>query len=194
MKLVLFLLMFAVVLTVPGFADDLRIATVDVSKIFDSWEFSKQSQRKIEKLKGILESQNNDRKAIIDRLKMTHGQMLQKYRMNAATMRVADREKMVQEIRSLGREHDVLEQSRKDFIAEQQRKQTKQESEIAKLILKGINEVTQAYALEKKYDMVIEMGGHTTQNVPSFLHLEGSVNITNDIIARLNESGADKNP
>ena len=36
--------------------------------------------------------------------------------------------------------------------------------------------------------MVIEIQGHTTRNLPFFLHLEGAVDITDAIIMRLNQS------
>jgi len=39
--------------------------------------------------------------------------------------------------------------------------------------------------LAEKYDMVVEMG-HTTRNLPFFLHLDGAEDITDIIIKQLN--------
>ena len=44
------------------------------------------------------------------------------------------------------------------------------------------------YAKQQNFDMVIEIQGHTTRNLPFFLHLEGAVDITDAIIMRLNQS------
>lgn len=192
MKAALYLLLSTVVLACPGFADDLRIAAVDVGKIFDTWNYSRQAQNKIEKLKQALEKKNNDRVAVISELGMTRGRMLEKFKLDAASMSAAEKETMTREIGNMGREHGVLERNRQNFTFEEQRKLLREESETARMILKRIIETIQVHALEKKYDMVIEMGGHTFQQTPLFLHLEGAEDITGEIIARLNEAGERK--
>ena len=57
----------------------------------------------------------------------------------------------------------------------------------AKLILDRIGQMVQAYAVENGYEMVVESAGHTTRNLPLFVHLEGAVDITDDIIKQLND-------
>ena len=167
--------------------DEVSIASVDVRKIFNDWEYSIESQKKIEKTKESLEKENNDRLAVINEYQMERSRMHQQYKTNVATMSAEDKEKMDTKFRSLGRDAVALEQDRRDFFEKGKRRLANEISSEAKLILDQITQSIQVYALQKKYDMVIEMGGQTTRNVPLFVHLEGAVDITGDIIKRLNE-------
>lgn len=182
-----FLLLLAVTLA-GGMAraDDMRIASVDVRKIFNEWKYSIDSQKKIELAKEDLEKENNDRLAVINEYQMERNKMHQQYQANEASMSPEDRKKMDQKFKSLGRDAVALEQDRRDFFSKGKRVLSNEISSEAKLILDKITQAVQVYALEKKYHMVIETGGHTTRNIPLFVHLEGAVDITDDIIKRLN--------
>ena len=110
------------------------------------------------------------------------------FKSDVATMSDADKKKMDIKFRSFGRDAMALEQDRRDFFEKGKRVLANEISSEAKLILDRITQTVQVYALEKKYHMVIEMGGHTTRNLPLFMHLEGAVDITDDIIKRLNDT------
>ncbi|MCP5535530.1 MAG: OmpH family outer membrane protein [Akkermansiaceae bacterium] len=165
----------------------MRIASVDVRKVFNEWKYSKESQKKIEDTKESLEKENNDRLAVINEYQMERSRMHQQYKANEGTMSAEDKAKMDAKFRSLGRDAVALEQDRRDFFEKGKRQLANEISSEAKLILDQITQSIQVYALEKKYHMVIETGGHTTRNVPLFVHLEGAVDITDEIITRLNE-------
>jgi len=169
----------------------MNIATVDIRKIFDTWKFSISSQKKVAEIKDSLEKENNDRLAVISRYQMERSKLRQTYIKNQETMSDADKKAMDLKFRSLGRDAVALEQDRRDFSGKEKRILANDISSQANLILDQISQTIQVYALDKKYDMVIEMGGHTTRNVPLFVHLEGSVDITEKIIKLLNESDAE---
>ena len=171
-------------------ADDMRIATVDVSKIFDNWNFSIKSKEKLQKLEEFIEKENNDRRAVIQRLQMMRGRTSEKFKLNAAAMSAEEKSKMNDEYLSMGLELKTLERDRRDFLEKEKRRVFKEQASVARSILDRINEAIQAYALEKKYQMVIEMGGLSTRSVPLFLHLDGAVDISDEIISRLNEKGS----
>ena len=168
-------------------AGDLRIASVDVRKIFNGWQRSVQAKEKIEKTRERLERENNERLAVINQYRMERSKMHQIFKAHSKTMSQEDRDKMDVKFRSLGRDALALEQDRRDFFRKNRRMMMSEVSSQAKLILDQITQLIRAYAEEKKIDMVVEMGGDTTRNVPLFLHLEGAEDITNEIIKRLNQ-------
>ena len=169
-------------------ADEMNIASVDIRKIFDAWDYSIASQKKVAEIKDTLEKENNDRLAVISRYQMERSKLHQTYKQNQKTMSEADKKAMDLKFRSLGRDALALEQDRRDFSEKEKRILANEISSQSKLILDQISQTVQVYALEKKYHMVIEMGGNTTRNVPLFVHLDGAVDITENIIKRLNET------
>ncbi len=188
MKIAFLLLMLVALAGNTARADEMSIATVDVRKIFEAWEYSIDSQKKIEENKESLEKENNDRLAVINQYQMERSKLHQNYKANQESMSDADKKKMDARFRSLGRDAMALEQDRRDFFEKRQQALANEVSTQVKLILDRINETIQTYALEKKLHMVVEAGGHTTRNLPLFVHLEGAVDITDDIVQRLNET------
>jgi Skp family chaperone for outer membrane proteins len=188
MKFAFLLLMVAALVGNIAQADEMSMASVDVRKIFNKWKYSIDSQKKINMNKESLEKENNDRLAVINEYQMERSLMHTQFKSDVATMSDADKKKMDIKFRSFGRDAMALEQDRRDFFEKGKRVLANEISSEAKLILDRITQTVQVYALEKKYHMVIEMGGHTTRNLPLFMHLEGAVDITDDIIKRLNDT------
>ena len=188
MKFAFLLLMVAALVGNIAQADEMSMASVDVRKIFNKWKYSIDSQKKINMTKESLEKENNDRLAVINEYQMERSRMHTQFKSDVATMSDTDKKKMDVKFKSLGRDAMALEQDRRDFFEKGKRVLANEVSSEAKLILDRITQTVQVYALEKKYHMVIEMGGHTTRNLPLFVHLEGAVDITDDIIKRLNDT------
>ncbi len=187
MKAVLMTFALLALVSHAAVAGGLKAATVDVRKIFNAWTYSVETQNRIEKAREALEKENNNRLAVINEYRMERNQMHQQYQINKATMSKEDKKKMDAKFRSLGRDALALEQDRRDFFEKGKRRLASEISSEAKLVLDQIVQAAQVYALEKKFDMVIEIGG-TTRDVPLFVHLEGAVDITDELIKRLNEN------
>ncbi|BDS08996.1 hypothetical protein NT6N_40360 [Oceaniferula spumae] len=170
-------------------AAELKIATVDVREIFDKWKYATESKEKLEKAREALERENNERLAVINEYQMMRSKMHQKYHADKDSVSAEEKAKLDRQFVSLGRDAFALEENRRDFFSKAKRAHDREVSSQSKLILDRITEAVQVYALEKKYDMVIEMGGYTTRNVPLFVHLDSAQDITAVIIKRLNESG-----
>lgn len=168
-------------------AHEMKIARVDVRTIFNKWGYSVDSQAKIQAATEELEKENNDRLAVINEYQMERNKLHQLFKANRSSMTDEEKKKMDARFKSLGRDAMALEQDRRDFFDRGKRMLANEISSEAKLILDRIGQMVRVYALEKKYEMVIESGGHTTRNVPLFIHLEGAEDITNDVIKRLND-------
>ncbi len=186
MKSVIVTIAMLAVVSHAAVAGGLKTAKVDVRKIFDAWTHSVQIQKKIEKARDVLERENNERLAAINEHWMVIRRKQHIYKVNQASVSEEDKKKLHTELSGLQREALALEQDRRDFLKKGERKLANKMSTEARLLLDQIMQAAQVYALEKKYDMVIETGGHTTRDVPFFVHLEGATDITGELIKRLN--------
>ena len=167
-------------------ANEFKVASFDVRRIFNEWKYSIESQKKIEDKREELEEENNARLATINNLQMQRTKLHRDYRKNAASMTAEQKKEMDMKFRGLGRDAMALEQDRRDFFDKGRRELGNEITTEANLILDRITQAAQVYALEKKFAMVVETGGHTTSNTPFFLHLDGVVDITDELIKRLN--------
>jgi len=169
-------------------AEEMKIASVDVRKVFKSWKFAADSEQKLEKLREALEVENNERMAVINRYQMERSRMQQDFQANKASVTDEEKAKIDKKFIDLGRDAFALEQNRRDFYGKAKRNLDREVTLQSKLILDRIAEAVQVHALAKKYDMVIEMGGHTTRSLPLFVHLDNAEDITDAIIAELNKA------
>lgn len=168
-------------------AEQMKIASVDVRKIFKGWKFAIESERKLEAARESLERENNERRAVINQYQMQRNKMHQEYQANKASVTPEEKAKLDREFIDLGRDSFALEQDRRDFYTKAKRNLDRDVTAQSKLILDKISEAIRAYAQAKKYDMVIEMGGHTTRNMPLFVHLDQAKDITEAVLEKLNK-------
>lgn len=169
-------------------AHGMKIATVDVGKIFSHWDFTIRFEDRIQALRDAVEVENNERLTAIKGLMSKRSKMAQQYQELKATLSMEERSRMDSDYKKLGMELDALEQNRADYLSSENRKISEQETRTSKFILERIKATINTYAEQHNYDMVIEMEGKTTRNLPFFLHLEGAADITGSIITQLNES------
>ncbi len=175
-------------------AHGMSIATVDAGKIFSHWDYTIRFEDKVEKISKSLEDNNQERLAVIKALAKRQQDMAAKYRDGQASMKAEEKAAMDKSFKNLGRELKALEQNRVVYMTREQDKLSKLKADTSKSILARIQNEISIYAKQQNFDMVIEMQGHTTRNLPFFLHLEGAVDITDTIILRLNQSHQDKLP
>ena len=169
-------------------AHGMSIATVDAGKIFSHWDYTIRFEDKSEKLSKSLKNDNEERLTVIKELAKRQQDMAAKYRDGQASMKAEEKAAMDKSFKNLGRELKALEQNRVVYMTREQDKLSDLKAETSKFILGRIQEEISIYAKQQNFDMVIEIQGHTTRNLPFFLHLEGAVDITDAIIMRLNQS------
>lgn len=162
---------------------------MDVRRIFNAWEYSQESRAKLDKRREALERENNERRARIKQYQARQAEVRKDYLERSKSLSPEEQQELERSYKSIGRDALALEQDRRDFYMEAKRSLDREVSAEARFIIDKIKEAVQVHALEKKYDMVVESGGHTTLHVPLFLHLEGAVDLTDEIIKRLNHPG-----
>jgi len=171
---------------------DLKVASVDVGKIFNHWDFTIRFEDKIENLKKSLTVKNEGRVKVIKNLAQKQRDLSEHYQKKAGTMSSVEKAEVDASYKNIGREIKALERERVAYVKREQTKLTEMEKTTSQSILKRIHDRIKVFAKQNDYDMVIEMKGETTQNLPFFLHLEGSVDITDTIIMQLNQGAQPK--
>jgi len=171
---------------------DLKVASVDVGKIFNHWDFTIRFEDKIENLKKSLTVKNEGRVKVIKNLVQKQRDLSEQYQKKAGTMSSVEKAEVDASYKNIGREIKALERERVAYVKREQTKLTEMEKTTSQSILKRIHDRIKVFAKQNDYDMVIEMKGDTTQNLPFFLHLEGSVDITDTIIMQLNQGAQPK--
>lgn len=171
---------------------DLKVASVDVGKIFNHWDFTIRFEDKIENLKKSLAVKNEGRVKVIKNLVQKQRDLSEQYQKKAGTMSSVEKAEVDASYKNIGREIKTLERERIAYVKREQTKLTEMEKTTSQSILKRIHDRIKVFAKQNDYDMVIEMKGETTQNLPFFLHLEGSVDITDTIIMQLNQGAQPK--
>lgn len=167
-------------------AEGMKIASVDVRKVFSGWEYAAEVEAKLEKKRQALEEDNKDRLAVIEQYELERNEVYQAFQAKRDSVSVEEKAKFHSELMELRRNAFALEENRRNFYVKAKQNLDREGAIQSRLMLDQITEVIQAYAQAESYDMVIEMGGHTTQHLPFFLHLDHAEDITQVIIKRLN--------
>lgn len=187
-RLALFLVISIILSADLAQAHDMKIASVDAGKVFSHWDYTIGFEDKVENLKKSLVAKNKERIQTIQNLIERQQKLSKQYQKAEGDMTVEQKAKMDQSYKNLGREIKALEQDRLDYFKQEQLKLAELEKQTSRFILKRINEFIRVFAKQQDYDMVVELAGETTANLPFFLHLDGAVDITDTIIMQLNQS------
>ena len=188
MKLVLILLMPALLAAELVHGHEMKIASVDAGKIFSHWDYTISFEDKLERRRQAIKNENEERKAVINKLDEKQKKMVDQYTQQKESMSAEQKTQMDASYKNLVREIKALEQERLSHWDKEKRKLSELETKTSRFILENIQKAVTAYAEREQFDMVVDIQGQTTRNIPFFLHLDGAVDITDKIIAQLNET------
>ena len=166
-------------------AEEMKIASLDMKKVFSSWSFAVEEELKLKEARIAFEKENSERVAVIKDYEERRRNL---YQTDGEEIEPEEKVKLDSEFIKLGREVYALKQDRVHFYAKGKNELDRETAAQAKLVLEVISEVVQVYALAEKYDMIVEQGGHTSSHMPLFLYLDEAKDITDIIIKRLDDS------
>ncbi len=165
-------------------AQEMKVASLNVREVFDGWDFAEKEKKRFAKARKALEKENSKRKEVIRDYQSKQDKIYK----SKDKLSEEERKELDRKFFNLGRDIVALKQDRRYFYAQSKLDLDKEEAAQSKRLLERISETVQVYALAEKYDMVIEEGGHTTSQLPFFLHLDDAKDITKAIIKRLGDS------
>jgi outer membrane protein len=182
----------AIALTAFGFsavtasAQSLKIGTVDMKKVFESYHETKDAEAKIN------EARNNAKKELEDRLDIQKKAMEEVQKLNqeienpalskeAKDKKTKERDEKITELRTMDRENT-------DFRANREKQLQEQSVRMRAGIVEKINAVVEEKVKAESYDLVFDKSGPSLNGVPVVLSSRDTYEFTNDVVAALNKS------
>lgn len=167
-------------------AQSLKIGSVDMKKVFESYYKTKDAEAKIN------EARNNAKKELEDRLDIQKKAMEEVQKMNqdienpalskeARESKTKDRDNKIAELRTMDRENS-------EFRANREKQLQEQSVRMRAGIVEEINKIVDAKVKAENFDLVFDKSGPSLNGVPIVLFSRESYEFTNDVIAALNKN------
>jgi len=185
-----FLLLTAVALALPaaGYAQGLKVGTVDMNRAFKEYNRTKDSEKKINEAKDAAKKEFDDRaenykKALEEINKLA--QQLDSPAVNAdkKTALAKERDEKIANIKNMERELNDFRQTRERQLQEQAMRMRDN-------IVKEITEVIMERVKAANYDLVLDKSGQSVSSVPLVLHSKDTMDFTTEVITALNKKPA----
>ena len=180
----IFTAFFLISLTASGFASDMRIGIIDMTRVFAEYHKTKDAEDKL----------NNDKVAIkkeMDERSTRAKELIAKYETLVSQIRdpgISDELRGVHQKKAttLAAEIRSLERERSEFIERRQKQLFEQLERARKAILEEIVKVVSEYAKVENYDLVFDKSGLSPRSIPFLLHSKEGIDFSEQIIAKLN--------
>ena len=180
------------VLTAFGFsaatasAQGLKVGTVDMKKVFESYYKTKDAESKIN------EARNGAKKELEDRLDIQKKSMEEVQKMNqdiespalskeAKESKSKVRDEKIADLRTMDRENNEFRQNREKQLQEQSVR-------MRAGIVDEINKVVTDKVKAESFDLVFDKSGPSLNGVPIVLYSKDSYEFTNDVVTALNKN------
>ncbi len=167
-------------------AQQLKIGSVDMKKVFESYYKTKDAEAKIN------EARNNAKKELEDRLDIQKKKMEEVQKMNteienpalskeAKETKSKTRDEAIAELRTMDRENS-------EFRANREKQLQEQSVRMRAGIVEEINKIVDAKVKAESFDLVFDKSGPSLNGVPIVLYSRDSYEFTNDVVAALNKN------
>jgi outer membrane protein len=167
-------------------AQQLKIGTVDMKKVFESYYKTKDAEAKIN------EARNNAKKELEDRLDIQKKAMEEVQKMNteienpalskeAKETKTKGRDEKIAELRTMDRENTEFRSNREKQLQEQSVR-------MRAGIVEEINKIVDAKVKAESYDLVFDKSGPSLNGVPIVLYARDTYDFTPDVVTALNKN------
>ena len=167
-------------------AQQLKIGTVDMKKVFESYYKTKDAEAKIN------EARNNAKKELEDRLDIQKKAMEEVQKMNteienpalskeAKETKTKARDEKIAELRTMDRENS-------EFRANREKQLQEQSVRMRAGIVEEIDKIVQAKVKADSYDLVFDKSGPSLNGVPILLYSREAYEFTTDVVTALNKN------
>jgi outer membrane protein len=171
---------------VTASAQQLKIGTVDMKKVFESYHKTKDAEAKIN------EARNNAKKELEDRLDIQKKAMEEVQKMNteienpalskeAKESKTKTRDEKIAELRTMDRENT-------EFRANREKQLQEQSVRMRAGIVEEINKIVDAKVKADSFDLVFDKSGPSLNGVPVVLFARDAYEFTNEVITALNKN------
>ncbi len=187
-KLTLVALFAAFALPVAGFAQGLKVGTIDMNRAFKEYNKTKDAESKINEAKNSAKKEYDDRadsyKKALDEINKLNQQLEgPALSADAKTQKAKDRDEKIASIKNMEREINEFRQTREKQLQEQAVR-------MRDGIVKEITDVVMKKVTADNMDLVFDKSGVSLNGVPTVMYAKDSFDFTTDVITQLNKPGA----
>jgi len=191
-KLTLVALFAALALPVAGFAQGLKIGTIDMNRAFKEYNKTKDAESKINDAKNSAKKEYDDRadayKKALDEINKLNQQLeAPALSADAKTQKAKDRDEKIASIKNMEREINEFRQTREKQLQEQAVR-------MRDGIVKEITDVVMAKVRADGMDLVFDKSGVSLNGVPTVMYAKDSYDFTTDVVTQLNKGAAAAKP
>jgi outer membrane protein len=175
----------ALVLPTAGFAQGLKVGTVDMNRAFKEYNKTKDSEKKINEAKDAAKKEYDDRaenyKKALDEINKLN-QQLDSPALSAdkKTSMAKERDEKIGNIKNMEREINEFRQTRERQLQEQAMR-------MRESIIKEITDIMMERVKANGYDLVFDKSGPSMNGVPVVMYSKDNADFTTDVITALNK-------
>jgi outer membrane protein len=177
---------FTLVQSSISFGQQFKIASVDMSKVFDEYYKTKKAQAELKERATACEKELRDQENELKKL----GEQIKKLQEDAenpafTSDKKSENRKLIESKTSEGR---IKAQQFNEMIQSRKKELDEQRSKMQLTLVDEITKSIQEKARKEAYSMIVDKTGRTLSGVSSFIYVQDSLDITAEVIKQLNGS------
>jgi outer membrane protein len=185
-------LISSLILPCAGFAQGLKIGTIDMNRAFKEYNKTKDAETKINEAKNAAKKEYDDRadsyKKALDEINKLNQQLeAPALSADSKSQKAKERDEKIGTIKTMEREINDFRQTREKQLQEQAVR-------MRDGIVKEITDIVMDKVKADDMDLVFDKSGVSLNGVPTLLFSRDSVDFTSEVIATLNKPGRSASP
>ena len=168
----------------------LKVATVSMERLFNDYYQTGKVQREINIERARIQRDNNERLAKIREIDA----QLQQIREELKKEDIGEKEKadFFKESNGLAQDGKSKERERKEFLNRRNRALSDKMRKQMRGILVKIQRAVSERAKEGNYDFIFDVSANSNQGIPFVLHARETTDLTNSLLAEINEGSEEE--
>lgn len=164
---------------------DLKVATVDVQKLFADYYKTHEAQAEVDKAAKTVQETNNTRAETIKKMEADFNEMVKK--LQDPMLNEKDKKDLEQKAQIKRQEVIALEQERRGFV-ERQLKSLQEQMKLRSANIMGeITKITEGIATKANYDLVLDKSAQALRSNNVFVYTKPNMDITATVMKELNK-------
>lgn len=164
---------------------ELKLATVDVATLFDSYYKTAQMQKVVNLEKAKMQKENDEKLKVIQNYKSKHDDLRKK--LEDPSLGEKKKVEFLKEFEQVRQSGTAAERERVEYVQRRSKALSEKAAEDARSIFTEINAEVTVVAKADKYDLVIDPNSVGGKGIPIFLYCSESFDITEQVSKKLSE-------
>ena len=164
---------------------ELKVATVDVQKLFADYYKTHEAQAEVDKAAQTVQETNNTRAETIKKMEADFNDMVK--RLQDPMLNEKDKKELEQKAQIKRQEVIALEQERRGFVERQLKSLQEQMKVRSAKIMGEITKITEGIATKGNYDLVLDKSAQALRSNQVFVYTKPGMDITPTVMKGLNK-------